>query len=265
MTSGSRARVNGLDMYYEIHGSGRPLVLLHGALSATGTSFGAVLPRFAETRQVIAVEQQAHGHTADIDRPLSLEQMADDTGALLHHLGIEEVDVFGYSMGAGIGLHLAIGQPRLVRRLAAASVSYRNDGFHPGLLDGLEGLKPEMLYGTPWHEEYMRIAPRPEDFPKLVARVTAMNMSYTDLPAEAIRSITAPVLLIAGDSDIVRPEHAVEMFRLLGGGVNGDLAGLPRSQLAILPGTSHTMMVQRGDWLYSMVTAFLDAPEPEGS
>ena len=122
-----------------------------------------------------------------------------------------------------------------------------------------------MLHGTPWHEEYVRIAPRPEDFPKLVARVTAMNMSYTDLPAEAIRSISAPVLLNAGDSDIVRPEHAVEMFRQLGGGVNGDLAGLPRSQLAILPGTSHTMMVQRGDWLYSMVTAFLDTPEAEGT
>jgi pimeloyl-ACP methyl ester carboxylesterase len=265
MTAGSRARVNGLDMYYEIHGTGRPLVLLHGALSATGTSFGAVLPRFAETRQVIAVEQQAHGRTADIDRPLRIEQMADDTASLLRHLGIAETDVFGYSMGAGIGLHLAIRHPDLVRRAALASVSYRNDGFHPGLLAGLEGLKPEMLVGTPWHEEYMRTAPRPEDFPRLVARVTDMNMSYTDLPAEAIRSIRAPVLLIAGDSDIVRPEHAVEMFRLLGGGVSGDTAGMPRSQLAILPGTSHTMMVQRGDWLHSMVTAFLDAPDREAT
>src|SRR5438094_514759 len=128
------APVNGLNMYYEIHGTGEPLVLLHGALSAIGTSFGKLLPTLAETRQVIAVEQQAHGRTADIDRPLTIEQMAEDTAALLSHIGIEQADIFGYSMGAGIALHMAIKHANLVRKLVLAAVTYNNDGFHPGLL-----------------------------------------------------------------------------------------------------------------------------------
>src|SRR5258708_7013504 len=156
MTQGKYANVNGLKMYYEIHGTGRPLVLLHGALSAIGTSFGKLLPSLAKTRQVIAIEQQAHGHTADIDRPLTIEQMADDTAALLQHIGIEHADIFGYSMGAGIALQIAIGHLDLVRKLVVAAVTYNSDGFHPGLLAGMETLKPEDLAGSPWQEEYAR-------------------------------------------------------------------------------------------------------------
>src|SRR5437763_6903049 len=144
---GQSASVNGLTMYYEVHGAGRPLVLLHGALSAIGTSFGKVLPSLAKTRQVIAIEQQAHGHTADIDRPLTIEQMADDTTALLRHLGIEEADIFGYSLGAGIALRIAIRHSDLVRKLVLAAATYNTDGFHPGMLAGLETLKPEDLAG----------------------------------------------------------------------------------------------------------------------
>jgi pimeloyl-ACP methyl ester carboxylesterase len=261
--AGNYASVNGLNMYYEIHGVGQPLVFLHGAFSAIGTSFGNVLPELAETRQVIAFEMQAHGHTADIDRPLSMEQMADDTAAALQHLGFERTDFFGYSMGAGIALQVAIRHPEMVRKLVLASVTYNQSGLHPGLMEGLAEMKPEMMFGSPWHEEYMRIAPRPEDFATLFAKKTQMDQEIQDLPAEAIEAIEAPTLLITGDSDIVRPEHAVEMFRLLGGGVMGDLAGLPRSQLAILPGTTHVTLVERADWLVSMVTAFLDAPIPD--
>jgi len=260
---GHYASVNGLNMYYEIHGTGRPLVLLHGAFSAIGTSFGPMVPAFAQTRQVIAVDLQAHGHTADIDRPLTIAHMADDIAALLRHLGLANADLFGYSMGAGVALQVAIKYPDLVRKLVVASVTYTKDGLHPGLIEGLAGLKPEYMMGTPWQEEYARIAPRPEDFPTLVAKVTAMNMQIPDLPAESIQAIKAPTLLIIGDSDIVRPEHAVEMFRLLGGGVAGDNAGLPNSQLAVLPGTTHVTVVTHVDWLVSMITAFLDAPMPE--
>jgi pimeloyl-ACP methyl ester carboxylesterase len=256
------APVNGLDMYYEVHGSGRPLVLLHGALSATSVDFGAVLPSLAKDRQVVAVEQQAHGHTADIDRPLTIDQMADDTAALLRHLGIEQADLFGYSMGAGIALRITLEHPELVRKLAVASLAHTRDGLHPGLLEGLEQVTPEVLTGTPFQLAYAREAPDPEAWPTLVAKVNDMNRRIPEWPAEVIRSIAAPTLLIIGDSDIVRPEHAVEMFRLLGGGVIGDLAGLPRSQLAVLPGTTHVTLVQRGDWLSSMIGAFLDAPEP---
>src|SRR5215469_13616273 len=252
-TQGKYASVNGLNMYYEIHGAGRPLVLLHGALSAIGTSFGKVLPGLAETRQVIAVEQQAHGRTADIDHPLTIAQMAEDTTALLSQLGIEHADFFGYSMGSGIALQIAIKHPNLARKLVLAAVTYNNDGFHPGLLAGMENLQPEDLAGSPFHKEYARIAPNPEDWPRLVAKVKQMNRQIPDVPAQAIQSIKAPTLIIIGDSDIVRPEHAVGMFRLLGGGVAGDVAGLPNSQLAVLPGTTHVTLVERADWLLSMI------------
>ena len=256
------ASVNGLDMYYEVHGTGRPLVLLHGALSTTSVDFGAVLPSLAKTRQVIAVEQQAHGHTADIDRPLTTKAMAADTVALLRQLGIEQADLFGYSMGAGIALQIALEHPDLVRKLAVASAAYTLDGLHPGLLEGLEQLTPEALAGTSFEQAYAREAPKPEDWPTLVAKVKVLNSQIREWPADAIRSIAAPTLIIIGDSDIVRPEHAVEMFRLLGGGVIGDVAGLPRSQLAVLPGTTHITLVHRGDWLSSMIGEFLDAPVP---
>jgi pimeloyl-ACP methyl ester carboxylesterase len=258
--------VNGLQMYYEIHGTGQPLVLLHGAFSAIGTSFEQLLPGLAETRQVIAFELQGHGRTADIDRPLTLEGMADDVAAAIDRLGFEPADIFGYSTGGAVGLQLAIRYPDVVRKLVLASVTYTMAGVHPGLMEGLGEMTPEMMHGSPWHEEYLRTAPHPEDFPKLFAKKTEMDRQIKDLPAEAISAIKAPVLLIIGDSDLVRPEHAVEMFRLLGGGVFGDTpAGLPNSQLAILPGTSHVTVVNRADLLLPMITSFLDAPMPEES
>ncbi|MDQ5825357.1 MAG: alpha/beta fold hydrolase [Chloroflexota bacterium] len=257
------APVNGLNMYYEIHGTGQPLVLLHGAFSAIGTSFGALLPGLAKTRQVIAFELQAHGRTADIDRPLSVEQMADDTAAALQHLGIEQADVFGYSMGAAVALQVAIRHPQVVRKLVLASVTYNLEGVHPGLMDGFEEMQPEMMFGSPWHDEYLRIAPDPDHFATLFAKKNEMDRDTKDVPAETVAAIKAPTLIVIGDSDLVRPEHAVEMFRLLGGGVFGDLAGLPQSQLAILPGTTHVSIMNRAEWLVPMIGEFLDAPVPD--
>ena len=257
--------VNGLNMYYETHGgAGQPLVLLHGAFSAIGTSFGALLPELAKTRQVIGFELQAHGHTADIDRPLSVEQMADDTAAAIRELGLERADLFGYSMGASVALHTVIRHPAVVRKLVVASVTYTLSGVHPGLMDGLGEITPEMMHGSPWHEEYLRIAPHPEDFARLFAKKTEMDRQLQDVPAESIGAITKPTLLMIGDSDLVRPDHAVEMFQLLGGGVFGDTpAGLPASQLAVLPGTSHVSIVSRTELLVPMITSFLDAPMPK--
>jgi pimeloyl-ACP methyl ester carboxylesterase len=257
------APVNGLELYYEIHGDGDPLVLIHGAFSAIGTSFGKVLPQLAETRQVIALEMQAHGRTADIDRPLDYELMADDTVAVLRHLGIERADLWGYSMGAFIALHVALRNPEVVRKLVFMSATYKLDGVHPGLMDGLGDMQPEMMHGSVWHDEYQRIAPRPEDFATLFAKKSEMDRGVKDLPDDAIRELKAPTLLVVGDSDLVRPEHAVEMFRLRGGGVFGDMPpGLPASQLAVLPGTSHVSIVDRADLLLAIVPPFLDAPMP---
>lgn len=258
------ASVNGLQMYYEIHGTGQPLVLLHGAFSAIGTSFGQILPGLAQNRQVIAFELQAHGRTADIDRPLSLENLADDVAAALKQLGFERADIGGYSTGAAVALHVAIRHPEVVRKLVLISVSYTLAGIHPGLMDGMGEMKPEMMHGSPWHEEYLRLAPRPEDFAKLFAKKTEMDKGIQDIPAETIRALTMPTLLVIGDSDLIRPEHAVEMFRLRGGGVFGDSpAGLPASQLAILPGTSHVTAVYRPELLVPILNSFLDAPMPE--
>jgi len=253
--------VNGLEMYYEIHGEGQPLVLLHGAFSGIGTSFGRILPGLAKTRQVVAFELQGHARTADIDRPLTVEGMADDVAAALPQLGIEQADILGYSTGGAVALHFATRHPEMLRKLVLMSIGYSLSGIHPGLMEGMGQMKPEMMYGSPFHEEYMRLAPRPEDFARLFEKKTQMDRQLKDFSEDAIRGIKAPVLLMIGDSDLIRPEHAVEMFRLLGGGVFGDTpAGLPNSQLAILPGTSHVSIADRADWLISMIESFLDAP-----
>ena len=258
MGKGSYAQVNGLEMYYEMHGEGQPLVLLHGALSAIGTSFGKQLPNLSKERQLIAVEMQGHGHTADIDRPLRYESLADDVAALLTRLGLDQADLFGWSLGAGVALQTAIRHPQFVRKLVLASVTYHHSGLYPELLAGIEHAKPEDLAGTPFYEEYTRIAPHPQDFPRLFAKQQQLDSEIQDWPVEAIRAIKAPTLLIIGDADVVRPEHTVELFRLLGGGVAGDLVGLPRAQLAVLPGTTHVTLVDRVEWLVPMVTQFLD-------
>jgi pimeloyl-ACP methyl ester carboxylesterase len=266
-SKGNYAEVNGLNMYHEIHGTGQPLVMLHGAYM-TIDAMGEVVPALAETRQVIAVELQGHGRTADIDRPVSYELMADDVAALLRHLVIEKADVFGYSMGGGVALQVAIRHPEVVRKLVVASASYTSDGMHPELLEMIPTLTPEVFAGSPIEEAYLRIAPNPEDFPTLVAKMKQLDMQPFAWPPEDIRGIAAPTLLIVGDSDAIRLEHAVELFRLLGGGVMGDLSGLPKSQLAVLPGTTHfvppgSAVLDRADWLLSMIPPFLDAPMPE--
>jgi pimeloyl-ACP methyl ester carboxylesterase len=253
--------VHELNMYYEIHGEGQPLVLLHGAFSGIGTSFGKILPGLSKTRQVIAFELQGHGRTADIDRPLTVEGMADDVAAALPQLGIEQADILGYSTGGFVALHLAVRYPQLLRKLVLMSVSYTLSGIHPGLMEGMGEMKPEMMYGSPFHEEYMSIAPRPQDFNRLFEKKTQMDRQIKDFSEEQIRGIKAPTLVMIGDSDLIRPEHAVEMFRLFGGGVFGDMPpGLPNSQLAILPGTSHVSIAARADWLVSMINEFLDTP-----
>ncbi len=257
------ASVNALNMYYEVHGSGRPLVLLHGGISNIETDFGLPLPALAKDRQVIAIEQQAHGRTADVDRPLSISQMAGDTVALLRQIGLENADFFGYSMGAAIALQITIEHPEMVGKAVLAAVAYKAEGAHSGTSDSVEDLNPEMMAATPFGQAYARMAPNPDDWPKLLKKVGEWGRNIKDLAAEAVESIQAPVLLVYGDSDIVKPEHAVEMFRLLGGGVPGDLVGLPRCRLAVLPGTTHITLVHRADWLISMINEFLEAPVPE--
>jgi pimeloyl-ACP methyl ester carboxylesterase len=261
------AAIGELEMYYEIHGVGEPLILLHGAYM-TIDMMGPLLPGLAQSRQVIAVELQGHGRTADVDRPLTYEQMADDTAALAGRLGIEKADVVGYSLGGGVALQMAMRAPALVRRLVLASTSFTSDGMHAIALAMFPSITPEMFAGSPIEEAYRRTAPNPDDFPKLVEKLTQLDTTPFAWPEEDIRAITAPTLIVLGDSDGIRLEHAVELFGLRGGGVMGDLAGMPQSQLAVLPGTSHFVppgvgLLDCAEWLLALIAPFLDAPLPD--
>jgi pimeloyl-ACP methyl ester carboxylesterase len=257
------APVGDLSIYYEIHGQGKPTVLLHGAYMTIGM-FGPLLSGLAETRQVIAPELQGHGRTADVDRPITYEQMADDTAGLIRHLELENADVVGYSMGGGVALQLAIRHPALVRRLVVASTGYRYDAMPGEAIEMFPSITPEMFAGSPFEQAYLELAPNPGDFPKLVEKLKTLDMTPFAWPDEDVRAIPAPTLIVLGDSDVVRLEHAVSLFRLRGGGVMGDLAGLPDSQLAVLPGTTHFIppgsgLLDRADWLLAMMPPFLDA------
>jgi pimeloyl-ACP methyl ester carboxylesterase len=255
------APVNGLQMYYEIHGAGHPLVMLHGGLETIEFSLGAgLLPSLAETHQVIAIEQQGHGHTADIDRPLDYEQMVEDTAALLRSLEITDADVFGYSMGGMTALGLAIRHPDLVRKLVIVSAPYNNGGMRPENLAGMQSLTPELMVESPQESAYQRAAPNPDDWATLLAKMGPLQREFKGWPAEAVRAIAAPALFVFGDSDAVPLDHAVELFRLCGGDVNGDFAGVPASRLAIIPGTTHWSIMNQAEVLLPMVTAHFDAP-----
>jgi len=260
------ASIGDLSMYYEIRGTGRPLVLLHGAY-LTVDAMGDLLAGLAESRRVIVPEMQGHGRTADVDRPITYEQMADDTAGLMRHLELDSADVVGFSMGGGIALQLAIRHPALVRRLVVVSASYAHDGMQPEVLAMFPSITPEMFAGSPREEEYLRLAPNPDDFPKLVEKLKRLHTTPFAWPEEEIRAIPAPTLIVMGDADVVRLEHAVELFRLRGGGATGDLAGLSPAQLAVLPGTTHFIppgsgVLDRAAWLVAMIQAFLDAPAP---
>lgn len=245
--------------YYEIHGTGQPLVLLPGGLMTIGM-MGQVVPSLASTRQVIAIEPQAHGRTADIDRALTYEQMADDVAALITHLGLERGDVFGYSVGAGVALQTAIRHPEVVRKLVVASAAFKTDGVHPEIHAFEASFHPDAPFLSQIREANLRIAPRLEDWPRLVAKMRQLLTEHYDWTQD-VAAIQAPTLIVVGDADTVRPAHAVELFGLLGGGkADSAMGNLPNAQLAVLPGTTEPGMLARVDLLTAIITPFLDAP-----
>jgi pimeloyl-ACP methyl ester carboxylesterase len=257
------AAVNGLNMYYEIHGAGDPLVMLHGGL-ATIEFNGALMSVLAQTRQVIAIEQQGHGRTADIDRPLTYEQMVEDTAAFIQGLGLQSPDVLGHSMGGATALGLAFTYPELVRKLVILSGNYRTEGLRPENIEGQRSMSAEGLTGTPLEDAYLAVAPNPEDFPNLVEKVSSLIDSFQGWSDADLQSIQAPTLIMLGDTDAIRLDHAINLLRLRGGDVNGDFVGVPASRLAVIPGATHFSMVTRPDLLTPFITEYLDAEMPEG-
>jgi pimeloyl-ACP methyl ester carboxylesterase len=246
------APVNEFKMYYELHGSNTggspPLILLHGGGSTIETSFGKLLPALAKNRQVIAFEQQGHGHTADIDRPFTFEQSAADTVALLQYLKISKADFFGYSNGGHIALEIALRYPEFVRKLIFESIMFTRDGSDPAFWESFKHAKLDDM-PIELQKAYLRVAPNPEDLPTFFAKSVKRMLDFKGWTPEDVQSIKAPTLVIIGDHDIVLPEHAVLMFRLL-----------QNAQLAVLPGTNHMTIVTRSDCLPSMIEAFLNQP-----
>jgi pimeloyl-ACP methyl ester carboxylesterase len=265
--AGHYADVNGINLYYEIIGTGKPLILLHGGLGAI-EMFGPNLPALAKVRRVIAVDLQGHGRTADIDRSLRVEFMADDIAALIKHLKLERPDIMGYSLGGGVALQTAIRHPELVGKLVVVSTPFRRDAFYPEILaqqGQISAATVEAMKPTPMYALYASLAPRPEDFGRLLEKISESMKEDFDFSKE-IAGIKATTLIVAGDADIFPPAHAVEMFGLLGGGKRDgawDGSGRPKSRLAILPGLTHYTIFS-APALASTVIPFLDESTPKG-
>ncbi len=264
--TGQYADVNGINLYYEVHGAGRPLVLLHGGLGS-GEMMGPALPALtAAGHQVILPDLQGHGRTADIDRPIDVQLMADDIGALITHLGLEKPDVVGYSLGGGVSFFTAVKHPDQVRRMVMVSTNVRRSAIYPEML-AQQGLGPEaaeFMKDTPMYRLYHRVAPRPEDFGRLLGKMGASMAKDFDF-SDAVRELTVPTLFACADADMFPPSHAVEVFGLLGGGQrDGGWMGEGRPAgghaLAIVPGATH-YDVFASPVLTAAILAFLDAPE----
>jgi pimeloyl-ACP methyl ester carboxylesterase len=258
------APVNGLRMYYELHGSGgTPLLLLHGGLFNIDLQFGELIPGLAATRQVIAADFQGHGRTNDIDRPLRSADLASDVVGLLQHLGIAQADVFGFSVGGAVALHLAIKHPELVRKLIVSSVSFHPDGDRPENRDAVGSMTVEMIAGTPMEQQYREKSPHPDRLQDLLDKLGTYDEGFPGWPDGDIQEFAAPTLITVGDCDAVTLDHAVRFLRLRGGDVNGDFVGVPASQFAVFPGTTHFFGLARTALVLDVVLRFLDAPTPE--
>ena len=260
---GKYVTINGMKMYYEVSGEGDPLIVLHGAYMNI-PSMGSIIPKLAETHKVYAVELQGHGRTTDIDRPITYQNLADDVAAFMNAVGVEKADVFGYSMGAEAGLQFAIHHPEKVNRLIAASAAYDLEGWQPEFKAAIPQMTVEMIVNMPFAEDYRKLAPNPDGFPALVEKLIALEKEPMAWE-EDVKKLKTPILIIAGDADVMTLEHSVSLFRLLGGGIMGDMGEpLPVSRLAIMPATSHSAVITQPDMLHSFIEPFLKGETPKG-
>lgn len=252
------ANVNGLKMYYEVYGEGKPIVLLHGSYMNIPLNWSNIIPLLAKDRKVIVTELQGHGRTRDIKRELSFEGMADDVSELLRHLKIDSADVLGYSMGGGVAYQVAIRHPKQVRRLIILSGAYAHNGWWPEVEAMFGSFTADMFRGSPIEQAYTSMGNDPAHFSDFVKKVISIDLKPYDWTKE-VKEIKLPIFIALGDADGIRYEHALDLFRAKGGGKMGDISGLPKSRLAILPGTTHIGMMQKTNILIPMITDFLDS------
>jgi pimeloyl-ACP methyl ester carboxylesterase len=258
--AGKRVSVNGMQMYYEVSGQGAPMVVLHGAYMDI-PSMGGIIPKLAKTHRVYALELQGHGRTTDIDRPITYPNLADDVAAFMDAVGLETADIFGYSMGGQVGLQLAIRHPAKVNKLVAASVSYDLRGWQPEFTAFIPQMTVEGMLQMPFFKEQ---ADRKPGFRDLVAKLIQLEKEPMAWEAE-VKQLKMPVLIVAGDADVSTLEHNVALFKLLGGGVMGDMGKpLPASRLAIMPATSHTAVITQVEMLHGFIEPFLKGETAKG-
>jgi pimeloyl-ACP methyl ester carboxylesterase len=253
------APVNGLKMYYEIHGKGEPVVLLHGSYMTITSNWQQMIAALSKTRQVIAVEMQGHGRTADINRDFSYANLADDIAAMLNYLKVGKADLVGYSMGGGVAMLVAIRHPENVRKVVSISAVFRHDGWVKEALDAYPHITAEAFKGSPIEAEYKKLSPTPNEFPAFVKRVISMDLKPYDFGAEKLKATPAPMFFIHGDADGVRLDHIAEMFRLKGSEIMGDMRPRGASRLAVLPDATHVTLMQKIDIIAPMINDFLDA------
>ena len=265
-TESGYADINGLKMYYEVYqpagqpvGKGKPpIVLLHGSFMSIPLNWLHIIPLLAKDRKVIAAEMQGHGRTRDITRELSYEGMADDVSGLLRQLKTDSADILGYSMGGGIAFQFAVRHPEQVRRLVILSGTYSHDGWWPEVEASFASMNAEMFKGSPIKKQYDSLANDPAHFPEFVKKAISIDLKPYNW-SRHVKNIKVPIFMAIGDADGIRYEHALELFRAKGGGKMGDIHGLPKSRLAIIPGTTHIGMMRRTEWLIPMITDFLDS------
>lgn len=252
------ADVNGLKMYYEVYGAGKPIVLIHGSFMNIPMNWAHIIPLLAKDRKVVVAEMQGHGRTKDIPRAFSYEGMADDISGLLKQLKIDSSDILGYSMGGGVAFQMAVRHPDQVRRLVVLSGTYAHNGWWPDVEASFATFTGDMFKGTPIQKQYDSLGNDPARFNDYIKKVLSIDLKPYDWTNQ-VKKIQAPIFMAIGDADGVRYEHMLELFRAKGGGKMGDIHGLPQSRLAILPGTTHIGMMMHTDWLIPMVTDFLDS------
>jgi pimeloyl-ACP methyl ester carboxylesterase len=251
------APVNGIKVYYEVYGEGRPIVLLHGAFYTIEMNWAQLIPELSKTRKVIAIELQGHGHTPFSDRKLDFATLASDVAGVMDYLKVDSADVAGYSMGGSVAYELAIQSPKRVRKLVIISSTYKSSGWLPAVTNGFKNLKPEYFMNTPMEAAYDAVAPDKTKWTAFLEQMFAFAGTPFDMGDANIAKITSPVLLISGDNDGLDKIELMKTYQLLGGGVSADLGPMPKSHLAIVPSQGHVSLMMQTDVIVGYLNGFL--------